>query len=139
MIDLNLEQYMGQSPCRQGTELTIDYLILSSYGAFVIKLGDLKYRYCGLFGNENEPYWTHVLFGRMFLPFVGSLGTVAYQFGNPMIQAKRYASTIRNKLPKDLQEYPIVPIVVIQPRVKAINIRQRKKGSWIIYPCSLDN
>ncbi len=128
---------MRNSSLGKISDMKIDYLIVTASRIVLLKIIDLRYNFSGVLGSEQERYWTHVRFGRFALPYLGSLGNKGYKFANPLLLAKRYAQTIADELGQE-QHVSLVPVVLLIPKVKVVDLRERQKGSRVVYLDSLD-
>jgi hypothetical protein len=106
--------------------LVIDYLIVSKYGLFLIKLLNLKGRHSGLRGREHGEKWTVIRFSRFFLPLIGSALNKYSQIRNPLIEAKQFSLSLRKHVELIDPSIPIHPIVIIIPQIKSANLYDNK-------------
>lgn len=111
---------------RTEKNLFIDYLIVSKYGLFLIKLLDLKHRHSGLRGREYSEQWTVIRFSRFFLPLIGSALDQYSQVRNPLIEAKLFSVSLRKHVELIDPSIPIHPIVIITPQIKSANLYDNK-------------
>lgn len=75
-----------------------------------------------------------IRFARFWLPFVDLNSYV--EISNPLLETKEKLSTLRYSL-QISEAVPVYPLVVIVPRIKAVDLRHRQPGSWVIFPKSL--
>jgi len=104
-----------------GQNLFIDYLIVSKYGLFLIKLLDLKHRHSGLRGREHSEKWTAIRFSRFFLPMAPDFNIYS-QIRNLLIEAKLFSVSFIKHVELVDKSTPIHPIVIIIPQIKSANL-----------------
>ncbi|GAA3401133.1 nuclease-related domain-containing protein [Paenibacillus hodogayensis] len=105
-----------------GQNLFIDYLIVSKYGIFLIKLLNLKHRFSGLKGREHGENWTWTRFSSIRLPLVPGLGDTHIKVRNPLIEAQLFSVSLKKHVHPIEKRIPFHPIVIIIPKIKTANL-----------------
>lgn len=111
---------------------TVDYLVISKSGIISITLLDLKYPNSGLQGNENHDYWNIIRFARMALPFGVDFNSYK-KIPNPITNSLNLELMLRMNLGLD-DSIPVYSIIIIVPRIKAVDIRDKESNCWLIFP-----
>ena len=113
----------------------IDYLVISSAGVLGITILDLKHHFRGLRGYEDREKWTMIRFARFWLPFVDLNSYI--EISNPLLETKEKLGMLRYRL-QISETVPFYPIVVIVPRIRAVDLRERNPDSWVVFPEHLE-
>jgi hypothetical protein len=106
---------------KTGKCIFMNYLIVSKYGIFVIKLVNFKRSYSGIIGYENKEKWTHIKFGRMWLPFIGGVGNKKRKINNPILQTQKFIADLKKELNCNFNNRIFHPIIVIIPKLKVVD------------------
>lgn len=112
-------------PKKDGTTAQIDHILVSNKGLFVIETKNFD---GWIFGSENSPHWTQVLYKRK------------NRFYNPVWQNSTHIKVLKEYLGKAVENIPIYSIIVFgnqaafkfkEPFTKAMVIKRRELLSVI--------
>lgn len=116
-------------------DIKADYLILSRYGLHIIKRSVFTKRNTFCLGNELQRTWTY------YEPYLlnpkapsgglyeGSPGNAnRFEIYNPILELEEGAKKLGSIIQLETKEIPMFPIVLIIPKIKAINITRKPKS-----------
>ncbi len=117
-------------------EYKIDYLIVSTYGIFLINKLIFKNKFSVIRGDYSKKTWHYRSFFRFVqTPVPSTWKNENYKFENPVLKLKEITELLTDDL---ISEEKIIPAVLIIPRIKIVNLIEKDiKKAKVIFPSSL--
>jgi len=131
--DLKLKKNVN----KYNQEYKIDYLIVSTYGIFIINKLLFKNKFSAIKGDYSKKTWHYKSFFRFVqTPVPSTWENENYKFKNPILKMEEITELMTGDL---ISEEEIIPLVLIIPRIKTINLIKRDKNkAKVIFPSSLN-
>ena len=118
---------------KKNKSIKVDYLIISIYGIFVVKLLNLKRGFSGIKGKENSEKWEHTNFMRYRIAGVGNIFQSSKKISNPILMTKKFIESMKKNLNIELKNEYFHPFVVILPKIKTVELYEREENSTVIF------